>query len=68
MNLTFNPIPMPERVIVRDDDRYVGMLVRYPGGPVWADQDLRKALGAPLTEDGGMALAEGRVRHILGAC
>ena len=56
MDITFHTIPEPKRVVVRRDERYIGMLIRQAGsGTVWADQDLRNAMGRGLTHDGAGA-------------
>ena len=64
--IVFNPIPHDEQVIVREDGEYRGKLIRTNGeGPIWANEDLRYALGGPFTYDGHTNAACAEVERIL---
>ena len=64
--IVFNPIPHDEQIIVRMNGEYLGKLIRTGGaGPIWANEDLRYALGTPFTFDGHTNAACAEVERIL---
>ena len=64
--VTFSRIPNDDEVVVRRDNVFLGKLIRTGGqGPVWANRDLKSALGRALTVDSTMAEAQAEVVRIL---
>ena len=64
--IVFNPIPHDEQIVVRSNGKYVGKLIRTNRqGPIWANEDLRYALGAPFTFDGHTNAACAEVERML---